>query len=498
MIRRFIRSRSGNFAILTSVLAIPLILAMGLAVDYSRYLDAKRHMQDVADATSLALAGSQERDEAAMRVDAQRFVDSNFDDASIDQMVIAGLDITENDVTVKLDGYVHTTFMAIAGHDKMPVAAESLAIRAVTGSVEVALVLDNTYSMDEEISAGVKKITALKTAANALVTELLANPKADVKIALVPYADHVNIGLKYRNEPWLDVPADYTVPAVQKSGCRMEASTTKACIARAPSYQCTTYYDGVPITSTCTGACTAYGPEVTTQKEVCDVTPKAAVNYKWYGCIGSRKTGQLRLNDTTPSVPYPGYVETSQKCLNPIVTLTNDKNVLKSAIDGMIINIGTSHRPKTYIPAGVVWGINVLSPTAPLVEGKAYDPDNKVPRKAMLLMTDGENTLRFQASNGKHVDLSNNKVNGEEILTAAGLAQLATVNKETVDLCTYAKQNKIEVYSVAFRVQDPDAKKVMLDCATSAEHYFDASDQATLLAAFSGIAQSLSVVRLAR
>jgi hypothetical protein len=35
-------------------------------------------------------------------------------------------------------------------------------------------------------------------------------------------------------------------------------------------------------------------------------------------------------------------------------------------------------------------------------------------------------------------------------------------------------------------------------CATDAEHYYDASDPEALLAAFSGIAQSLSQVRLAR
>jgi len=54
------------------------------------------------------------------------------------------------------------------------------------------------------------------------------------------------------------------------------------------------------------------------------------------------------------------------------------------------------------------------------------------------------------------------------------------------------------VFSVAFMVDNEAAKKTLQDCASSAEHYFDASDPEKLMAAFSGIARSLSVVRLAR
>ena len=43
-----------------------------------------------------------------------------------------------------------------------------------------------------------------------------------------------------------------------------------------------------------------------------------------------------------------------------------------------------------------------------------------------------------------------------------------------------------------------DAKAMLEGCASDASHYYDASDPEKLLAAFSGIAQSLSQVRLAR
>lgn len=52
------------------------------------------------------------------------------------------------------------------------------------------------------------RLKTLKTAATNLVNTLTADPKADVKIAVVPFAQYVNTGVARRNEPWMNVPAD--------------------------------------------------------------------------------------------------------------------------------------------------------------------------------------------------------------------------------------------------------------------------------------------------
>jgi len=472
-----------------ATLLFPLFLAVGLSVDYTRYLAAESHLQELADIASVTLAGSDEEDDEKLRQMADDFLAANVGISIFDAVEIVNLTTEDDQIDIDLKSTIDTYFMGLANIDTLDARASALAERAVTGSVEVALVLDNTYSMAELNASGVTKLASLKTAANALVTQLMSNSGADVKIGLVPYADYVNVGTAYRNEPWLSVPADYTNPAVAKSGCTTKSTEVLgACTANAPSYDCSTYVDGVKKPKTCTGACTARKPSTWQNRETCTTPAKSAVNYKWYGCIGSRKTGTYRLDDTVPTVTYPGYLDTSQKCLKPIVTLSTDKVALKTAIDGMVFNIG-SYEPFTYIPAGLIWGINVLSPTAPLTEAAAYDPANKTPRKALILMTDGENTRRFQSSDGKHVAFSSG---------ATGVTQLGTVNTETLSLCTYAKDNNIEVYSVAFMVDDPAAKTMLETCATDSDHYFDASDPDKLLAAFSGIAQSLSQVRLAR
>jgi hypothetical protein len=49
-----------------------------------------------------------------------------------------------------------------------------------------------------------------------------------------------------------------------------------------------------------------------------------------------------------------------------------------------------------------------------------------------------------------------------------------------------------------FMVDNADAKSTLEGCASDKNHYCDASGPEELLAAFSGIAQSLSRVRLTR
>ncbi len=487
MLRSFLKNTAGSYGITMGMLSIPLLLSMGLAVDYSRYVSAESHLQELADGTSLTLAASREKDEAKLQKMAEEFVASNVGKSKFDNVVVANLKTIDNKIDLELKARIGTYFMGLVNIDTLDVEASALAERAVTGAVEMVMVLDNTWSMSEVDDAGVSKIATLKTAASSLASELLSNNEAVVRVGLVPYGDYVNVGTAYRNESWLSVPADYTVTPAPKV-CETKMVSVTPCEQNAPKYACTKYVDGVPEAATCGGQCTKNGTPTMVEKQVC-TGGGSATNYKWYGCVGSRMTGTTRLTDGSPTTKYPGYVETSQKCLNPIVPLTTDKNTVLAAINGMVINIG-SYKPYTYIPAGLIWGQNLLSDSKPFTEAAAYDPDNITPRKVAVLMTDGDNTLQFRASDGRHVALSSS--------AATAVTQVAKTNNDTKAICDYMKTNKIEIYTVAFMVDNADAKTLLQNCATDPEHYYDASDSEKLMSAFSGIAQSLSQVRLAR
>jgi hypothetical protein len=96
---------------------------------------------------------------------------------------------------------VPTTFMSLAGIISFDVRVTS-EIKLARESVEVAQVLDVTNSM-----AG-SKIDALKSSANGLIDKAFAGEgsRDTINVALVPFADYVNVGMENRNEPWISVP----------------------------------------------------------------------------------------------------------------------------------------------------------------------------------------------------------------------------------------------------------------------------------------------------
>lgn len=501
ILRRFRFSRSGNFGAMTAILTVPLILGMGLAIDFSRFQGAHRHLQEVADSVSLALAGASDRDQTKMTEQAQRFVDSNFDPSRVDGVKIAKLTITDDDIDVDLTGTIETSFLGVAGYHTLKVKADSLAKRAVTGSVEVALVLDNTESMNYE-----GKIGTLKVAAANLVKELFKNKDASVRMALVPYAEQINIGTANRKASWASVPDDYdkvvttTTPAKDGYWTQPMKNTTECKTWKEAGSQ-KVEKDGVWVTETWPRSCSAYvqvpnGPEKWVAP-VPEKTTSTTTKYRWYGCVGSRVDNKkLVLDDQSPTVKYPGYVTTAQKCLTEIVPLTDKEATVQAAVTGMITS-RTGYVPQTYIPGGMMWGINVLSKTVPYDEARDYDPANTNPRKVIVLMTDGLNTRRVNLTGTANVDYLKGGALVGDTNTANDAQRIAT-NTDTTALCNYAKTKKIEIFTVAFKVDDGAAKTMLQGCATDAEHYYDASDPDKLLAAFSGIARSLSVVRLAR
>lgn len=169
--------------------------------------------------------------------------------------------------------------------------------------------------------------------------------------------------------------------------------------------------------------------------------------------------------------------------------LTNDQNALLAAIGGMVVSVG-SYRPYTYIPSGLIWGFNLLSPGEPFAGAEGFDAANAKPRKVAVLMTDGENTLRINHGDGRHVRFSGSATQQAN--------QLAATNQDSLSICENMKAREIEVFTVAFMVTDSDARRLMERCATDPSHYFNATDANELFTAFSDIARSLRVVRLTR
>jgi len=487
MVREFFVNRSGAYSVIFAIMLIPLLLAVGVGVDYARYLKAQEHLQRLADAASLAMAASRAPDENSLRKIGNEYIAANYDATEVDNVTVASLKGDTEKVDLTLDGSLPTTFMGLANIKTMAVRANSLAIRAVSGSAEVALVLDNTASMND-----FNKIGTLKTAAKSLVTNLFSDNSTGVRVGLVPYADNINVGTANRNASWLSIPASYMTQPAPRT-CKDVSVTRSACL-KTEAYACNSVVDGVVKPGQCS-KCVEYGTPTTTVENQC-TGGGTAVSYSWKGCIGSRLSGTaLVLDDQSPSIRYPGFLDAGgyKSCLSEITPLTGDQTTIQNAVAAMTTS-SPGYTANTYIPAGLIWGINMLSPTAPLTEGAEYDPKNLSPRKVIVLMTDGLNSRTVVRSGSNKGGYQNIPIVGN----VQDPNQTAQVNKDTETVCNYAKSKKVEIFSIAFMVDDGAAKTMLQDCASDAQHYYDVTDSAEMLAAFQNIGQSLTNVRLAR
>ena len=464
-------------------LALPvLVMMVGGGIDFFRAYTARSSAQNAVDAAVLAAAASRDVEPAAVARVAEHYLVPNLDYRYLEREIETEVDEPgAAHLRLRLTGSVKPLFLGIMGVRELPVVVSATATRGTADKVELALVLDNTWSMSDSDGAGSTKISALKSAASLLVEELMRREDGNVRIGVVPYGDYVNVGVGNRSQPWVSVPADYdsTSPRV------CTTKTTRSECTRGTPATCTRSVDGVTERYDCT-------PQTCRTVQVApyeSCSGGGTSRYRWFGCVGSRTEGVLRLNDTRPEKKYPGFLSTSQNCLTPITPLTAQKTTVINAIRSLVVNVG-GYRPQTYIPSGLIWGVNLLSPSVPLTEGAAYHSENRNPRKILVLMTDGENTLRFDPSNGRHSAPSTSG--------STGAQQLRATNDDTAAICTYARSQNIEVFTVALGVGSGTARDMLRSCASDPDNYFDARDNTALRAAFSSIAASINRVRLVK
>jgi Flp pilus assembly protein TadG len=537
MIGSFWQNKHGNIAIMFGVLLLPLCAAVGLAVDYSRHTSAKQHLQEIVDAASLALASSKEQGRGRLTQMANDFLASNQRDGRLQTIHLRSLNATSEKIDLAADGTIPATFMRLAGYDQLPVAASALAERATRGKVEVSLVLDNTKSMSFDGGGGKTRIVALKAAASQLVSALLKDGNSNVRIALVPYADYVNVGKDLRNASWLNVPADKITKTVipEKPAVCTTIKTKQVKTTKDPDYPCTDDVDGVIVNKICKGK-QHYKDEPITPYEKCSPFVPATTTTTvdtWHGCVGSRVGGKYRLDDA-PGVKYPGFVTRHQQCVTPVQRLTNDKAKLLAGISGMVTSLPNYSEPQTFTAAGLIWGLNTLAPDGPFGDGADYKDGKDKTRKVAVLMTDGSNTLLYNKTDGKALssiksanqltaserqpyvapttsgncgrgndgkdDDSNGNAQGckKKTLDPVGSGPFKQTNEDSVAICTNMKAKGIEIFTVGFKVDDQVARDMLQACASSDDHFYLAEDADRLSEAFEGISASLQVVRLAR
>ena len=207
LLRRLISERQGNIAIMFGLAAIPMVVAVGLAIDLSRGYAVRTRLNGALDNAGLALGSSPgSMTTAQLTARLQTYVYANYNSAALGSVGTPNFTVTNSGNTITVNGTasVPTTLMKLIGVNTMSVAATSVIIKGYT-NLEVAMVLDVTGSMTcgdggmSNCSQGVppSHMDTLRTNALQAVNDLFSNQPTGttLKIALVPYVTSVNIGL---------------------------------------------------------------------------------------------------------------------------------------------------------------------------------------------------------------------------------------------------------------------------------------------------------------
>jgi Flp pilus assembly protein TadG len=339
---RFFRDRKGGVAPLLALGIIPLVGAVGAAVDYSRAGSVRSAMQSAADATALMLAKTASTSTAAqLQQNATSFFVANFNRPEAQGLTVSATYAqgqTGFTVTVGGTATVKTTFMNYMGMSQIPLSTTGT-VSWNNAKLRVALVLDNTGSMSQS-----GKITALKTASHNLLDQLknAAVQDGDVYVSIIPFSKDVNAGASNYAATWID----WTDWDAANGTCSNTSYTTKS-------------------------SCTSHGKTW---------TPKN--HNTWNGCVTDRDQNYDTLN-TAPTAGAKFPAEQYSSCPVQVMGLSYDWPALNSKIDAMAPAGNTNQA------IGIAWGWQSLSNAPFTVPSK--DPNYQY-KEIIILLTDGLNT----------------------------------------------------------------------------------------------------------
>lgn len=217
-------------------------------------------------------------------------------------------------------------------------------------------------------------------------------------------------------------------------------------------------------------------------------------------CVTERP-GANAFTDAPPSTTLLNFMYPSSagNCVSQmIVPLSSDK----TALTNVAKNLSPAGSTAGHI--GLAWAWYMLSPNFAYLwptdsKPAAYKKNNLI--KALILMTDGMFNTAY--CNGV-ISQDSDAISGTSNMIACN-APDGVSTSQAASLCDAIKNpnNGIELYTVGFDIggnsqDEKDARKLLSDCATDTNHFFQADTADDLKDAFKKIAQNLNKLRLSK
>lgn len=516
--------------------ALPLIMAGGAAVDYSRASDLLTRLQAGTDATVLTICQTSASVVTAdlntqVLTSVQSYLGSKGT-ASLGSLTLTNAPRTASLTTTST---YPTAFMKMVGQNTIPVSATA----GCTGGevyYEIALVLDTTGSMLSS-AGGVSKMQALKTAATNFVNYMFTTvDTSHLKIAVVPFAGAAKVDpITYASANWLDLNGKSSLHWQNVSGAAAAGFKSrfdifkKLSLSYAPwswagCLESLPYPLNVSDVAPSSSNPDSYYVPLFAPDEIGN--NKSSNNYNSYLDDGTLSTGACNNNSGSDATrmgqackyALPKNIDTTSDGPNfmcpgtPLMRLTTNQIALLGEISGLVAYGGTN------IHEGLMWGWRTLSPNSVFADGAPYTTSSstKNVKKIILLMTDGENqwlgstnqsvTSSFYAAYGYFTNVDGSKPNGRlppaNANPTSSTAGRAAIDALTREACTNINNAGISVYTVAFSTPgdpiDAQGQAILSNCASTVDKAYVASDSSSLQTAFSSIAQGIGALRITK
>ena len=432
LMTRFWKNRRGSVAPIMGFALLPLMGAVGVAVDYSQANAARTAFQTALDSTALMLSKT-----AAKQTDAERqTAATNYLNALFTltdaRSNVSNVTVTPHYTTTAgsklvLDGSatINTNFLGVLGIDHIDITASSTSVWGNT-RLRVALVLDNTGSMSQTGSnSQTGKMDALKTASQNLLTQLqtAATTPDDVYVSIVPFNKDVNVDASNFNKSWLR----WDLWDAVNGKCSKSTYTTQ---------------------STCTAHSKTWTP---------------ANHSTWNGCVTDRDQNF----DTTNNAPVAGGTlypaEQYSSCPVSLMGLSNTWTTLSNKITAMQPNGNTNQA------IGLQMGWQSL--TAAPFTVPAQDPNYKY-SQVIILLTDGLNTEDRWYTNASSIDARQQKT------------------------CDNLKAAGVTIYTVQVNTGSDPTSTLLQGCASDLSKFFYLTSSMEIVTTFGQIGTALTNLRL--
>lgn len=495
-ILRYSREKAGAIAIMFAIMAPVLFGVAGMSLDYAQAYLVRQRLAQALDAAALA-AAAMSTDEAVITQKVMDFFNANYPEEKLGVTFTPSVQIVGDEIIVSGQAYYNTMFLRVIGIDTIDVSAETTVLREVQG-LEVVMVLDNTGSM-----AWYDNITALKTGTENFINILFdhTSDPDNIKIGMVPYSNSVRVG-KYGlgqtpdGDTYGDGTAFVTLPAgVSYTNDHSSSTGWYGCVVehKEDNYDDTAVHVDDSYGQLWRNGAGWYGhgwdPDNSTNDpydyDVLD-NYEGSWDIYMYGkrvnkysyCSGGGYSSS-RCSDCTGSYGkcnstfcYCRYTQPNTGCPYAyIMPMTSDQQALLDHIGNMVPDGNTLGN------IGMAWGARLISPEFPFEEG--VDWDNQYWKKAIVMMTDGDNTL-----NGTY---------SSYWFTNRNDMTVTKFNQRFAETCEDLKDKGVTIYTVTFTsgIND-DTKDYYRNCASSDSQYFDAPTQEELIEVFETIARELS------